>query len=141
MTLNGPLKPPEFTTLFPYFFVDNADGFCRFLIHGLGFEETSRHLDGARIANAQLRCSDMHVMVSDAREDFPAMAASYYLYVADADAAMARAIAAGAQEIMAVSDMPYGDRQGGIRDAWGNIWWLSQRLTAGGYETGSVKQT
>ena len=90
-------------------------------------------MDGARIANAQLRCGDTHVMVSDAREDFPAMAGSYYLYVADADAAMARAMTAGAQEIMAVADMPYGDRQGGIRDVWGNIWWLSQRIAKGGY--------
>ena len=24
--------------------------------------------------------------------------------------------------------MPYGDRQGGVRDAHGNLWWISQRL-------------
>ena len=28
---------------------------------------------------------------------------------------------------MAVADMPYGDRQGGVRDPHGNIWWISQR--------------
>ncbi len=27
----------------------------------------------------------------------------------------------------------YGDRQGGVRDAWGNIWWISQRLVDGPY--------
>jgi PhnB protein len=42
---------------------------------------------------------------------------------------MARAIAAGADRIMDVADMPYGDRQGGVRDLAGNIWWVSQRLT------------
>ena len=29
---------------------------------------------------------------------------------------------------MAVADMPYDDRQGGVRDRGGNIWWISQRL-------------
>jgi len=26
-----------------------------------------------------------------------------------------------------VGDMPYGDRQGGVKDPHGNIWWISQR--------------
>lgn len=133
MTSRGPLQPPGFTTVFPYFFVEDADGFCRFLTDGLGFAETARHMDGARIANAQLNCGDTRVMVSDSSKDFPAMAASYYLYVADAMAAVARAQSAGAELIMPVADMAYGDRQGGIRDAWGNIWWLSQRLVDGDY--------
>jgi PhnB protein len=34
---------------------------------------------------------------------------------------------------MKVADMPYGDRQGGVRDIAGNIWWVSQRLTAEPY--------
>lgn len=44
-----------------------------------------------------------------------------------ADAAMKRALEHGAKLEMAVVDMPYGDRQGGVRDAHGNIWWISQR--------------
>jgi PhnB protein len=50
------------------------------------------------------------------------------LYVENADAAMRRALEHGAHLEMAVADMPYGDRQGGVRDAHGNIWWISQRL-------------
>jgi PhnB protein len=34
---------------------------------------------------------------------------------------------------MEVMDMPYGDRQGGIRDVAGNIWWLSQRIVKAPY--------
>ena len=41
---------------------------------------------------------------------------------------MARALQAGATLEMAVGDMSYGDRQGGVRDGHGNIWWISQRL-------------
>lgn len=133
MSSGGIIQPPGFTTVFPYFFVDNAPGFCAFLADGLGFEELGRHMDGDRIANAHLRNGDTTVMVSEAGRGFGAMAASFYVYVANADAAMARALSAGAQNIMDVADMPYGDRQGGVRDAWGNIWWISQRLTAGPY--------
>ena len=81
-----------------------------------------------------MRLGDCTVMVSEGSAAFPAMPASYYVYVADAEAAMARAIAAGAVEIMAVADMPYDDRQGGVRDPSGNIWWISQRLVDGGYD-------
>ncbi len=52
----------------------------------------------------------------------------------DADAAMAQALAHGATLEMAVANMPYGDRQGGVRDGHGNIWWISQRLVDGPYE-------
>jgi PhnB protein len=59
-----------------------------------------------------MRFGTATVMVSEASEQFPASAAAFYLYVADADAAMAIAEAAGAERIMEVADMPYGDRQG-----------------------------
>jgi PhnB protein len=128
-------QPPGFHSVTPYFFVDNAAGFVAFLVAGLGGEllGTTLRADGL-IANARVRLGDSAVMVSEASADFPAMAAPFYLYVADADAAMARAMAAGAVQIMPVSDMPYDDRQGGVRDAWGQIWWLSQRLVAGPYQ-------
>jgi PhnB protein len=56
------------------------------------------------------------------------MSSAFYLYVEDADAAIKRALDNGASLEMAVDDMPYGDRQGGIRDTHGNIWWISQRV-------------
>jgi PhnB protein len=46
---------------------------------------------------------------------------------------MVRAVAAGATGILDVADMPYDDRQGGVRDPAGNIWWISQCLVPGPY--------
>jgi PhnB protein len=125
--------PPGFNTVTPYFFVDRAADFLTFLSQGLGGEELGRHMNGDRIANAQVRLGTSTVMVSEASLAFPAMPASYYLYVESADAAMAKAIAVGAVQITAVANMPYGDRQGGVRDQHGNLWWLSQRLVPGPY--------
>jgi PhnB protein len=127
------VTPPGFNTVTPYFFVKEAAAFVDFLTRGLGGVEILRHMDGERIANAQVRLGSSTVMVSEATPQFPAMAGSIYLYVEDAVAAMASAVAAGAVEIMAVQDMPYGDRQGGVRDRQGNIWWISQRLVDGPY--------
>lgn len=125
--------PPGFNTVAPYLFSDHAEALLTFLVQGLGGEEILRHVEGGRIANAQVRLGSSTVMVSQSSAAYPAMPASLYLYVEDADAAMARALAAGATEIMAVADMPYQDRQGGIRDPGGNLWWLSQRLVDGPY--------
>ena len=122
------VQPSGFATVTPYFFVNDAPGFRRFLIEGLGGVELLCTMDGDRIANSQVKMGDATVMLSEAGRGFPAMAASYYLYVDDAGAAMSRALLAGATEIMAVADMSYGDRQGGVRDPHGNIWWISQRL-------------
>lgn len=126
--------PPGFNTVTPYVFVEEAPRFLHFLVHGLGGTEIGRHMDGDRIANAQVRLGTSTVMVSEASPAFPAMPASYYLYVENADAAMGRAVAAGATVVMDVADMPYEDRQGGVRDPCGNLWWLSQRLVDGPYQ-------
>jgi len=125
--------PPGFGAVTPYIFVEGAEAFIHFLVTGLGGVEIGRHMDGSRIANAQVRLATSTVMLSEAPEAFPAMPASYYLYVEDADAAMARALKAGATCILEVQDMPYQDRQGGVRDPFGNLWWLSQRLVDGPY--------
>jgi PhnB protein len=127
--------PPGFATVTPYFFAERADAFVEFLVNGLDGTEVLRHKrEDGRIANAQVVLGTATVMVSEASERYPAMPASYYLYVDDADAALARALAHGATLESAVRDMPYGDRQGGVRDPWGNLWWISQRLVAHGYE-------
>jgi len=126
--------PPGFQQLTPYCFVRDADAFVRFLVDGLGARQQLCHRrpDGC-IANAQLQLGDSMLMVSESSPDYPPMPASYYLFVDDAPAALARALAHGAQQVMAVADMPYGDRQGGVRDTHGNLWWLSQRLVDGPY--------
>lgn len=130
----APLVPPGFTRLFPYFFVKDARAYLAFLDAGLGGEIVDVHADrGGAVRNAHVRFGDTVIMVSEAVNGRAASQGTYYLYVADADAAMARALAAGGSEVSPVGFRPYGERQGGVRDPGGNIWWLSQRLAPGGY--------
>lgn len=127
------LVPPGFHTVTPYLVVDGAARLIDFLVQGLGGSEELRHVDDGIVAHAQVRLGDSMLMLSDATAAWQAMPCSLYLYVDDADAAMARALAAGATLVMEVGDKPYGDRQGGVRDPAGNVWWLSQRLVDGPY--------
>jgi PhnB protein len=126
--------PEGFAVVTPYIFAAGADEYVRFLSAAFGAREIGRSTTpNGRIANCQMQFDAATIMVSEASEQFPASSAALYLYVANADAAMAMAEAAGAERIMDVADMPYGDRQGGLRDPSGNIWWVSQRLSAEAY--------
>ena len=127
--------PPRFGTVTPYIFAKGADRLVRFLIEGLGGEETCRTMGNGSIANCQVAIGTTTLMISEASERFPPSQASFYLYVENADDAMQRALDAGARLIMAVADMPYDDRQGGISDPSGNIWWVSQRLIEQPYDS------
>ena len=121
--------PEGFTTVTPYLFVKDAHRFVDFLMSAFGAIEIGRHSrpDGA-IANAQIRIGSAALMVSEAGEKYGPMPTAFYLYVENADASMSRAIEHGARLEMEVGNMPYGDRQGGVVDPFGNIWWISQRL-------------
>lgn len=121
--------PDGFGTVTPYFFVRDAAKFVDFLVAAFGARELGRTAGPeGRIANAQVQVGTSTVMLSEASEHYPPMPAAYYLYVEDADASVRRALNEGARLEMEVADMPYGDRQGGVTDPFGNIWWISQRL-------------
>ncbi|MBA3936610.1 MAG: VOC family protein [Planctomycetes bacterium] len=128
------LIPDGYGTLFPYMIVANAATFIDFLIAAFGAVEIHRtHGEHGRIVNSQISIGTTQFMVSDASEAYPPRPGSYYLFVANADATMARALHCGARLEMEVSDKPYGDRQGGVIDPHGNVWWVSQRLVSGPY--------
>lgn len=100
--------PPGFTTVFPYIFASNPDTYLEFLERGLGgtIQSVQRAPDGS-LANAQIRFGDTVVMVSDAKGWDAPTRATYYLYVENADAAMAKAVSAGGKIRSAVKDQPY----------------------------------
>ncbi len=51
-----------------------------------------------------------------------------YLYVEDTDAAYQRALKAGATSVMEPADQFYGDRNGAVKDASGNEWWIATHV-------------
>ena len=126
--------PEGFAVVTPYIFVSGGEEYVRFLQAAFGASEIGRSVTASgRIANCQMKFGTATIMLSEASDEFSPSSAAFYLYVEDVDASMERAVKAGAEKILDVSDMPYGDRQGGVRDCSGNIWWVSQRLSTTPY--------
>ena len=121
--------PEGFTTLLPYLVVADGEAYIHFLVTALGGVETGRHMDGGRLAHAQVRFGDTTIMLGEAQDNYPPTRQHLYLFVENADEAFARALAHGGKLHSVVEDKPYGDRHGGVEDPEGNVWWLSQRLT------------
>ena len=51
--------------------------------------------------------------------------ASIYVYVPDVDAAYSRAVKGGATSLAAPEDKPYEERGAGVKDSFGNTWWIA----------------
>ena len=54
-----------------------------------------------------------------------AVPASVYVYVEDVDATYQRAVAAGAKSLGKPEDKPYDERGAGVKDSFGNTWWIA----------------
>ena len=118
-------KREELRTVTPYLVVNGARKQIEFLERVFGAVETfcSANPDGA-IMHAEVRIGDSIVMIGDANDNAKARRATCYLYVDDVDATYRRGIEAGAQSLSVPEDKPYGERNAGFEDAWGNYWWV-----------------
>lgn len=128
--------PEGYGTVFPYMIVGDADEFTSFLSAVFGAIERGRTvLPDGRVANIRIRIGTTTFMVSQAGDGaMPAMPGAYYVYVEDVDSTFERALANGAAKIIEPTDMPYLDRQAGVSDPFGNIWWISKRLVDEPYD-------
>jgi uncharacterized glyoxalase superfamily protein PhnB len=78
--------------------------------------------------HAALKIGDSMVMMGEADGKWKPMPTMIYLYVKDADAAYKRAFRAGGASVMKPADQFWGDRHGGVKDRWGNQWWMSTHI-------------
>ncbi len=126
-----PVKPiPDgFHAVTPYLVVKGVPKLIEFLEQAFDAvtEMATRRPDGT-IAHATLRIGGSPIMMGEANDQWPAMPASIYLYMPDTDKAFRRALLAGATTVMEPCDQFYGDRNGGVRDFAGNLWWISTHI-------------
>ena len=115
--------PPGWHTVTPRIVVQGSSGLIQFLRRT--FNATG---DVQRDRPSEIRIGDSVIMISDAglRESMPAF---LYVYVDDVDATYRRALNAGATSVEEPLDLPYGDRRGTVRDAWGNLWQIATHQT------------
>jgi PhnB protein len=106
-----------------------AEPVINFLKRAFGAKEIAKYAspDGV-VHHAEIRVGDSVVEMGEAHGKYGPMPAMFYLYVPDCDALYRRALAAGATSIAELTDHPYGDRSGGVKDAFGNQWYIATHI-------------
>lgn len=118
--------PEGYHSVTPYLVVQGAAKLIDFLKEAFGADETFRMPQpGGTIAHAEVRIGDSIVMMGEAGGEFGPMPAMIHLYVEDADAVYKRALGAGATSVREPKDEFYGDRSGGVKDPFGNQWFIA----------------
>ncbi len=121
--------PDRYHSITPYLSVTGAKRLLEFLKRAFDaeVEELMGEPDG-RVRHAEVRIGDSIVMVAEGSAAHPPMPAVLYLYVADVDAAFAKAVAGGAVVIRPLATQFYGDRSAGLIDPSGNHWWIATHV-------------
>ncbi len=84
------------------------------------------HLKMGNGAHVEAKIGDSMVVMEVSDPPHPgAKPASIYVYVEDVDDAYQRALAAGATSVTAPENKPYQERAAGIKDSFGNIWYIA----------------
>ena len=118
----------------PYLMVNGADAAISFYKKAFGATEVMRLTDPAgRIAHAQVKIGEAPVMLAEETKEWGNRSPQTLggtpviidLNVADVDAVVARAVAAGAKLVFPVADQFYGFRSGRISDPFGHVWIVS----------------
>jgi uncharacterized glyoxalase superfamily protein PhnB len=120
--------PDGYSSVTPYFAVRGANELVEFLKQAFGAEPRGDMMmmpDGS-IGHGELKIGDSVVMVGEAPDE--PVTAMLHLYVEDCDAVYQRALDAGAESLNEPTDQFYGDRSGGVRDKWGNQWYISTHV-------------
>jgi uncharacterized glyoxalase superfamily protein PhnB len=123
--------------VYPYLRVRGAAAAVDFYKAAFGAEELFRLTEpGGRIGHVEIKLGATVIMISD---EYPEMGVvgpqalggtsfCLHLHVNDADAWIARAIAAGATLVRPATDAFYGERSGTVRDPFGHEWLIGHQI-------------
>lgn len=97
--------PEGYTSVAPWVVTDDTGALLDFITAAFDGEEIARVAvaDGS-IGHGEIRVGDTVVLAFDRRPDWPVMPSMLRIYVRDADAAMAAAVAHGARVVTEATD-------------------------------------
>jgi len=126
--------PEGFHTVTPHIVVRDSAEAIDFYKRAFGATEINRTQmgPGGPILHAEVRIGDSIVMLNDEMEGQSVpkgpSPVTLSLYVPDADATFRSATGAGAQAVLPLTDMPWGDRYGIIVDPYGHSWAIATHI-------------
>lgn len=114
-----------YRTVTPYLVVADADAELKFMVAAFdASEQMCQRNEQNAVMHAEIRIGDSLLMLGQANQQWKALEASLFLWMADVDGVYAKALAAGATSLRAPEDMPYGHRNAGVLDSCGITWWI-----------------
>lgn len=118
--------PNGHQAVMPYLILNGAAAFIDFTTSIFNAELTHKTLKNGsdEIIHAEVNINGSTIMFGNASAQWPAVTASLFVYVDNADESFAKAIAAGAEMVIDLSDQDYG-RTCGVKDPLGNVWWIT----------------
>ena len=134
------MRPNLTPKLAPYLMVKDAPGLVQFIERGIGGKVTFESKSSNGFLNhVEVRILDSLLMLGEAPRGIRSFPAMLHLYVPDVDTAYGKAIKEGATSLCSPTDQTDGDRQGGVKDSWGNQWWF--RTYGGSHSNKFQKRT
>lgn len=131
-------SPPDgYHTVTPSIIVPDVNEALTFYQAAFGAEVVER-MDGPGgvVWHAEMRIGDSRIMLGPESEEWGSKsprltngnAQSLHIYVPDADAAVDRAVKAGAKVTMPLEDAFWGDRYGKVTDPFGHDWGIGTHV-------------
>jgi PhnB protein len=123
--------PRGFHTVTPYMIAQDGDAILAFAKNAFGAEQTLRAIGGAGGIHGETRIGDTMLMMGGGIPGKPFNAKpntiALHIYVEDTDAVYKKALQAGATSISEPQDHEYGERGAGVKDPFGNYWYIATR--------------
>jgi PhnB protein len=121
--------PEGVRTIQPHLHLREAHKMIPFLESAFGAEPMGVHTSPeGKVLHATMRIGNATLEIDEAHEEFQPKPCHLHLYVPDLDAVYAQAMKAGATSVEVPQDKPYGDRSAGVRDPFGNTWFIATYL-------------
>jgi len=121
--------PEGLRSVQPYLHLREAHKMIPFLEAAFGAEDLGTHKSPeGLVLHATIRIGNATLEIDEAHGENHPMPCHLHVYVPDTDAVYAQALRAGASSIEAPRNAPYGDRAAGVKDAWGNSWFIATWL-------------
>lgn len=133
----GKYDPAGLSTLTPHIVCAGAGEAMEFYAQAFGATPEMR-LDGpdGKLMHGMMRIGNAAFMLADEMPDYGSLGpkalkgtpVTLHLMVDNADAAIAKAAAAGAKVVMPAEDMFWGDRYGQVEDPFGHRWSIAHHV-------------
>lgn len=120
--------PENYQAIMPYLIVKNAAEFIAFTQTVFGATEQFKTMrDEQTVMHAEININGGTIMFADCTDTYQQQNAGMFVYVENCDETYQKALDNGAESIIPPADQSYG-RSAGIKDPFGNTWWINNPL-------------